>query len=84
LKLVSKIVSTLALAFCSVVSPAFGAGLLVPVGAVDEAGLQIKSHDISVAVEKNAERLELLTKVYPQNYSVVNMQIEHYIEARRP
>ena len=33
---------------------------------------------------KSAERLELLTKVYPQNYSVVNMQIEHYIEARRP
>jgi len=33
---------------------------------------------------KSAERLELLSNVYPENYSVYSMQIEHYIESRQP
>ena len=33
---------------------------------------------------KSAERLDLLSNVYPENYSVYSMQIEHYIESRQP
>ena len=33
------------------IAPAYGAGLLVPVNATDQNGLQIKSHDVAVVVE---------------------------------
>lgn len=51
MKLFSKIAGVGVLGFCSLLPQAFGAGLLVPLGAADESGLQIKSHDVSVVVE---------------------------------
>ncbi len=51
MKLFTKIASTMALGLCCLISPAFGAGLLVPANSADQSGLQIKSHDVSVAIE---------------------------------
>ncbi len=53
MKFFTKFASTVVLGFSCLGAPQFAAaaGLLVPVDAADQAGLQIKSHDVSVTVE---------------------------------
>lgn len=52
MKLLSKMAVSVAFGLCSLITPAFGAGLLVPANALDPTGLQIKSHEVSVVVEE--------------------------------